>query len=41
MAQEIPDAGGSSAIWVIKFRNDGLYLATGGKEGVLKVWSIC
>lgn len=29
---------GSDAIWIIKFRSDGLYLATAGKEGVLRIW---
>ncbi len=26
------------AIWVMRFRSDGAYLATGGKDGVLRIW---
>jgi len=25
-------------VWVIKFRIDGLYMATAGKDGVLRIW---
>ncbi|CDW78911.1 wd repeat-containing protein [Stylonychia lemnae] len=32
---------GNDAIWVIKFRSDGLYMATGGKDGILRVWKCC
>lgn len=35
-AQEIKC--GNDAIWVIKFRSDGLYMATGGKDGILRIW---
>ena len=31
---------GSSAIWVIKFRKDGNLVATGGVDGVLRVWKV-
>jgi len=26
---------------VIKFRSDGLYMATGGKDGILRIWKSC
>ena len=29
---------GTDAIWVIKFRGDGLYLAVGGNDGILRVY---
>lgn len=28
------------AIWVIKFRNDGQFFATGGHDGILRVWKV-
>ena len=30
--------GHTDSIWVAKFSCDGMYLATGGKDAVLKVW---
>ncbi len=36
VAQEIQC--GSEAIWVIKFRSDGLYMAVGGNDGILRVF---
>jgi len=27
-------------IWVVKFSPCGLFMATGGKDGVLKIWSV-
>ena len=30
----------AGAIWVIKFRKDGNFVATGGVDGVLRVWKI-
>lgn len=32
---------GNNAIWCIKFRGDGLYLATGGMDGILRIWKVC
>jgi len=29
---------GSDAVWVIKFRIDGAFMATGGKDGILRIW---
>ena len=29
-----------SCIWVADFSKDGKYLATGGKDGDLKVWKV-
>lgn len=29
---------GNDAIWVIKFRQDGLFVAVGGNDGVLRVY---
>ncbi len=29
---------GNEAIWVMKLRSDGEYLATGGQEGVIRIW---
>ena len=31
---------GQDAVWVIKFRSDGNYMATGGKDGVLRIWNV-
>ena len=36
VAQEIKC--GNDAIWVIKFRQDGLFVAIGGNDGVLRVY---
>jgi WD40 repeat protein len=30
----------SDSIWVAKFSPCGMYLATGGKDAVLKIWQI-
>jgi len=30
----------SDSIWVAKFSADGLFLATGGKDAVLKIWQV-
>lgn len=32
---------GTNAIWCIRFRGDGLYLGTGGMDGVLRIWKVC
>lgn len=36
LAQEVQC--GNDAIWVIKFRADGLYCAVGGNDGILRVF---
>src|SRR3569833_1913748 len=36
--QQNANSQSEDAIWVIKFRQDGLYMATGGQEGVLRIW---
>ena len=28
------------AVWVIKFRKDGKFFATGGNDGILRVWKV-
>ena len=31
---------GTGVIWVMKFNRDGRYLAAGGQDGVLRVWTL-
>lgn len=31
---------GFDAIWIIKFSMDGKYMATGGRDGILRIWTI-
>ena len=30
----------SDSIWVARFSHDGLFLATGSKDAVLKIWQV-
>lgn len=37
----ISGSGSCDAVWSIKFNRDGKYLASGGKDTLVRVWILC
>lgn len=40
LQQTIKLQNNNCAIWVIKFRRDGKFMATGGQDHVLRIWQV-
>mmetsp|Transcript_34675 Transcript_34675/g.53133 ORF Transcript_34675/g.53133 Transcript_34675/m.53133 type:complete len:90 (+) Transcript_34675:981-1250(+) len=40
LQQTIKLQNSDSTIWVVKFRRDGRFMATGGKDCILRIWQL-
>ena len=40
LQQTIKLQNNECAIWVVKFRKDGKFMATGGQDHVLRIWQV-
>lgn len=39
-AQQNPSSDGEGAVWIMRFNRDGRFLAAGGQDAILRVWTL-